>query len=1211
MAGPTFQPLDQTLLYLPQGATTANARAAYLLPSTVTNPPPNIDLSESLTTYGGVYLFFPVLPYSAVDPTVLGNFIADVQTFLEGTGQQTTLFLWIANPLSTGSGIVGTTQQATNQSGVVSTQQSNFIALTPNTNLRISGGTQITPSGDGSALVFTPAEDAPNVLLVTPNGSQEQQTIPLTDNMQLALLSGTLPSGCFTLCIAPGMDELAYLGAGLRYFATDLNPDSPPGFVKALPYPVFELGDEGTLPLFGVLDPLDALNPARAYFLFGTRSAPSTGPIGSYFRSALNAPLTIAPQAGAQLQFAVDVIAQTDNGQPDPTNPYYLTPAGEFQLALPAMAAESGQFAQYLMCGVSGVEYFQVPNGTTGVKFIPGFPGFSPATVQKSSQSLAQSDGPGDEPPTPSFKGLTPQALSSWAYLTGSEAYYAQPESSVLHQPDNTHPSFLSYLPVLSGQLTAPVTTATSDSVPQAFPLVPYAGVQPAVGLDYALYEAQVLNPTRRNAIYNINPAYKASSPGPDAATNATGTTPQGLLLQLADGDWEVLTLAQTPSADTLQICDCATGACPASTGPTSTDSVLLQLGDVKGALQAGLQTNQLFMVASSGSKLLANADVPSYQLTVQSWTDLEQSQAPVVPQAILDKLKPLEDKLFPCLKGYKAALQAALGSDYNTYAAVLVQVGASFGVTIASWHFDFSPYFWQNYQTLLIFKFIDSPFINLVQDTGSWASAADLNDDPASTQQALLAYLTDAQKSTDPNLKYFQDTVLNDPSWNGILALRARVPLSSLPAEIEGIAAGIDPSKFFAHHVGITVTPIQPDTMTPLNSTLFGLISYNDPADLTNEGVDYQFKVQNLSVLFVNSEVSNFASTIEVMINSLFGEPAQLQNSKIGNNIKLNGVYQKHGGSGSYTFSNSGNNVFQVTSQVLDTVVVNYAQFITIVPPGGVQVGEDVQTKFALTGDIAFKALPGFDIFSFGSDAGTGGLAYSGLAIDMAFAPDSPNQKTFSFDAQNILFNTALSVARPDSLYPHFPLKLTGLIQATQGQTPPKLNYMPVDSVLTGSQLSGGWFGLVFDLNLGSLGALAGQLGFVASLLLGWQPNPKNYTVYIGLQIPGATGGKREISLEGVVKLTFGDLRFVVAGEGAYILQMRNIALSVLSISFPPGQTDILLFGDPAGTDNSTLGWYAAYKKANQGGSGGSGQKALPPAPAAGPPQNGLPTPS
>ncbi|MEP7341100.1 MAG: hypothetical protein ABI977_25445 [Acidobacteriota bacterium] len=1167
MANPNFTRLQNTWLYLPEGTTPQQARSGYLLPTTVTEPPPTISLGDSLQTYAGWYLYFPVLPYSDVDPSLLTDFIGAVQTFLTGRSQRLTRFLWIFNPQTATSGISGMTLPATLQGGVWTIQQGQFLDLTPNTQLRISGGTQIKPSDDGTALVFTAATGAPNVLLVTPNGQQSQQTIAITGNITLAEFDATLtpfggatlPSGCFTLGTAPDLDELAYLGTGLRYFASDLNPDDPPGLIKALPYPIFALAGTDTLPLFGVADPLDPLNAARTFFLFGSDGTPLTTPVQSYFRSTLNVPVTLTPQSSARLLFAIDVIAKTENGQPDPTNPYYLTPAGDFALAINNSGGQSGSFANYLMCGYSGVEYFDVPSGSTRITFQPGKPAFSQANV--SATTLL-----------PVYSGLTGQGMTSWAYLDGGESYYAQPDSSVLHQPNARSSPFLSYLPALSGQLLTP------NGVQQSFPLAPYAGVQPAAGLNYADFETQVLNPSRRNQVYEINPNYGTSNTPPQAT--ASGTTMQGGMLQLESGDWEVLTLAQTPDA-----------------APATTTSKL-QLSNVQGALRAAMQTNQMFMVVSSGSKLLENAAIPNYRLTIQSWTDLEQSQNPVVPSAILTKLKPLEGQLFTSLSAYQSALQNTLGSDYATYANVLVQVGASFGVTIQSWWFDFSPYFWQEFNTLVIFKFINSPFIDLVNDTGSWTRAADLNDDPSSTQQSLLAFIKDAQQSTDPNLDYFRQTVLGDPSWNGVLVLRCRVPLSSLPAEIEGLAAGIDPSQFYAHHIGITVTPVVAganQTLTVQNSTLFGLINYNDPTDLSSTTADYQYKVLNLAVLFVNSEINNFSSVIELLVNRLFAEPATLQGSAIGNNLKLTGVYQKHGDSGSYVFQNQDNNVFQITSQVLNQVVINEAQFITVVPPGGEQIGQNVQTRFSFTGYLTFQALPGFDIFSFGTtgNESTGGLVYSALSVDLSFPPDNPSYQTFSFDAQRIAFNTALSVARPDSLYPRFPLKLTGLVQAKQGQTPATLNYMPVDSPLTGSLLSGTWFGLVFDLNLGSLGALAGQLGFVASLLLSWQPNTKKYTVYVGLQIPGATGGKREISLEGVIKLVFGDVRFVVAGQGAYILQLRNIALSLLSISFPPGQTDLLLFGDPTGKDNSTLGWYAAYLKANQG--GGSKSKESP----------------
>ena len=1184
MADAIFVQFEKSALYLPDSVPPAGARCAYLLPANVPTPP-SFTLAESLANAAGAFLFFAALPAEAG----LGAFSENVQTFL-ANAPTATRFVWISNPLTTGDGLLATTLQANTQSGHVTVKQVGFINLAPNILLRLTGGTQIS-APDSTALVFT-ATTSVNALLVAPGGVGQQQTLPLSGPATLPFFSVPFPAGCFTCELAPDLQQLGYLGVGPRYFSTDLNPDDPPGMVQAMPYPLFALGAGETLPLLGVADPLDQLNPARTYFQFGTAAGPLTTPPPSYLRSALNAPVALMPQSDARLVFAVDVNAVTDNGQPDPTGPYYLTPAGTFVATIQntagqntagqntagqntagqptagqptagqPTAGQSGQFANFLMCGFSGVEYFNLPAGSGTLRFEPGCPAFAAAT---------QPAGQNGSAPPPIFQPLSAQALTSWAYLQESEEYYAQPESSILHQPDAAHPAFLKYLPALAGQLTPPPTATAAPSGPlggvlQAFPLAPYAGVQPGPFQNYPAFEAQVLNPARRTAIYNINPNYAPNYANTTAklqtATPVSGTTPQGLLLQLAGNQWDELTLAQTPD-----------------NGQTS----LLQLSNVRGAMQAALQTNQLFAVVSSSAKLLANADIPNYKLTVQSWTDLEQSQNPPVTTDVLKKLKPLQDQPFTSLAAYQSALQAALGGDYQTYAALLVQVGASFGVTIQAWRFDLSPYFWHSYNTLLIFKFINSPFASLASDTTAWAQAGALNDDPTGTQQALLAFIREAQQSNDPNLAYFRDTVLNDPSWNGILALRVRVPLSALPAELEGVAAGIDPSQFFAHHIGITVTPVQSANgqLTAQNSTLFGLLRYNDPSDLSDQSSDYDFKVQSLSVLFVNSEVNNFASQIELLVNRLFAEPVQLQNSASGNNLKLTGFYQKHGNTGSYVFQNTDTNVYQVSSQVLDQVVISQAQFVTLV-----QNGPQVQTRFRLTGSLSFKALKDFDIFSFGaSDGGSGGLAYTNLSVDMSFPPDSPNHKTFAFDAQTIAFNTAASVARPASLYPRFPLKLSGLTQAATGQTPATLNFMPVDSPLTGSQLAPPWFGLVFDLNLGTLGALAGQAGFIAALLLGWQPNTAKPAIYIGLQIPGAKGGKREISLEGIIKLTFGDLRFVVAGPGAYILQLRNIALSVLSVSFPPGQTDLLLFGDPSGQDNSTLGWYAAYKKADQGG--------------------------
>jgi hypothetical protein len=58
------------------------------------------------------------------------------------------------------------------------------------------------------------------------------------------------------------------------------------------------------------------------------------------------------------------------------------------------------------------------------------------------------------------------------------------------------------------------------------------------------------------------------------------------------------------------------------------------------------------------------------------------------------------------------------------------------------------------------------------------------------------------------------------------------------------------------------------------------------------------------------------------------------------------------------------------------------------------------------------------------------------------------------------------------------------------------------------------------------------------------------------------------------------------------YVLGLHDITLSLLSLTFPPsGQTELLLFADPSGQGQTSLGWYAGYAKEP------AKKKAVPPA--------------
>ncbi|MBV9407267.1 MAG: hypothetical protein JO164_00485, partial [Candidatus Eremiobacteraeota bacterium] len=789
--------------------------------------------------------------------------------------------------------------------------------------------------------------------------------------------------------------------------------------------------------------------------------------------------------------------------------------------------------------------------------------------------------------------------------------YFAQPDSAVLHQPGGADAGFLSYLALPAGALppppvarssSSPVTLSlskglSSDGAPQPFPLAPYAGTAlPAVSFFRDL-ELKLLSPARRTAIAasGLPPASAARA---FAAVANRSTTPQGLLLERDGDDWTTLTLAQSQLADgtteDLNLHDVHGDLREALQSNqlflvASDATSFLNNASVEYAMSKAVR-DQLVLVAQVPSAVvdrLAPLDGTSYEhletyreavlrllspyvLTNNAMVNL--ALVPDFPAEAVDALKPLVGTTYPSYDAIATAIANVLTpTDYATWVQVVVgyaAVGFSmyqdqpvtygysmlayasrFHLTAAGYVFDLSPYSWSAYRTILIFKFANGRLRDLVDDTTTWANPTTFNASVPAVQQQLQATIAAADPA-DPDMQYFVETVLDDPGWNGILALSARVPLDGLPQELAGLAAGIDPAEFVAHHVGITVTPIVPDPTLGLAakpSTIFGLIDY-ESSGIADTTPAYQFEVLQLKVLLANSAVADFASKVQLLVNQLFGESAKLRGASA-SILTFLGTYVKSGtaGGGSYLFTNDDVNVFDMaTSATLDRIVVSRAQFVTLTPAAGADT-ELVESQFLLAGAIVFRAIAGFDVFSFGSDdpASNAGLTYTNLSVDLSFNSVTPSYKTFTFDTSAIAFDVATSTARAASLYRHFPLQLTGLSAGGAADTrPDKANFMPVQTPMAGSGgLRETWYGLTFSLNLGTPGALAAEIGFTAGFIAAWSPTDGALAVFIGLSIPGVKNGRRAISLQGVLTLNFGDLSFVVNGT-SYILEMRTITL-------------------------------------------------------------------
>jgi hypothetical protein len=509
--------------------------------------------------------------------------------------------------------------------------------------------------------------------------------------------------------------------------------------------------------------------------------------------------------------------------------------------------------------------------------------------------------------------------------------------------------------------------------------------------------------------------------------------------------------------------------------------------------------------------------------------------------------------------------------------------VGADSELVIANYQFALDPQQWRQHGTVMLVKNYRKPLSELIADPNTWVLGPQFNFNAAATQAQLIQIANQAHQAAQDGDEYFAafDAMLTDPAWNGILFLNAYVPLDGLPPELAGLAAGIDPANFMAHHVGINQTPLAAD-LSQHDSSLFGLINYADSRPLATSG--YDFVVRTLKIRFANSAIAAFTSQVALAVGELFGTAVTRQQPS-GNpaELDLDGYYQKHGDTGSYVFSEATPATFAASGDpVLSAVQVTKAQFATLTSPAQ---STTVQTAFSFWGALAFENLPvgdaatggqsTLDLFSYDS------LAYSGMKLWMSFPSSDPTTRIFSFDPSQMAFDIASSTARPDSLAAHFPVTPTGVLVSAANKTPGDYGLLPVDTDLDATPVAPTWFALSFDLNLGTLGALADSVGLVASLVLAWAPGQSGLPVFVGLKLPGAAGATNELTVEGVLKVTMFAVTLAYDGT-AFLLTFNGIALSLFGKSLPPGASfDIFIFGDPdPAAGANSLGWYGAYQK-------------------------------
>lgn len=835
----------------------------------------------------------------------------------------------------------------------------------------------------------------------------------------------------------------------------------------------------------------------------------------TWFRSLYGRSTIVAPQGPIGLVFNA-----AGEGA------FGLSPQGTFTMRfsdqqapeLTPLDVSAAQRDEKLSCGAVGTECIVVPAGTEV---------FTLELVAGQPSAAATCDGQ---------TGLGYETTTAWARLSAPVdlRYEAQPAGQgTLYDASKVSPGPIAILDYFR---PVPILLPPGGSAP-LLPLVPLAGLPQGEERCPIELETTAIAPARK-AVLAMTESARIEAGGhaprlPEGMVIGVGelrcaVTPGGLVATFDDTGWVDVSIAGFAEAD-------------AAFG----NSGRLRFAGPKGIanpLRDALQTSQQFIVFSN-------------------------------PEAIREFFSDRE-----------APLAGGEAIENNTR------------VTLRDWEFLLGPEHWGRHGTILIVKNTPTAMQDLIADSASWTAAAAFNKNVAAVSLTLQKIAREARAdraagrermamatggeagSEEHDLDFFVDTVLDSPDWNGFLFLNAA--LGSPPDDLAGMRAGIDPRQLFAHHIGVTQTPFTSiEDLAQRSSALFGLIRCADSRPLKSDGISYKFRVRELGVQFADSDIRNFRSTVDLAIGRIFGQATRLANDESPVSQMI-GTRHMRGTGAAYSFKSINRIELLLGGGPLRMVALEEGEFVTkVVPPKGAAQGI-TRTSFNFAGFLEFTCVgpaeaeaAQFDIFSFDQ------LAFSTLAVDMDFDVAQPDRPSYTFSIQNLDLIEAQSIARANSLFEGFPIKLDSLIYGTG--SPESQGSMTVQLPGEGDQeqLPKDWYGFTQVIDMGTLSDVTGAAGLKANLLVAWGPKRGQYYMGFNISGPSLSGLGMEFNLLGVLKLRAYALQ-LLNKQRQWTLMMTGLTLSAFGISIPPGGTfQFYIFGvaDPTGSGNS-LGWYGAW---------------------------------
>jgi hypothetical protein len=496
-------------------------------------------------------------------------------------------------------------------------------------------------------------------------------------------------------------------------------------------------------------------------------------------------------------------------------------------------------------------------------------------------------------------------------------------------------------------------------------------------------------------------------------------------------------------------------------------------------------------------------------------------------------------------------------------------------------------------FDPLVVIKYADRSIADLAQDESQWILRDTFSD--GTTRDRFQKEICKAIGGTvcktihkteiDPLREPLKQR-LQDPNWNGLLLLDALLPLTGIPEQMRAIAGGLPP-YIDVPYAGLDVTGIDPDQSDdkPWKSALFGLMQHDkqDIAFSTDKNSGIGMRVTKLVVRVENDGIERFDCTLELRLPGLFDVTAANPEA----DLKLDGRYESTVIDGrrreTYTFEAAQ----EVTKTFSASNVVKSATFRRMCLVTHSAQDKQTQGSFIIDGSIAFNKVLDADLF------GIEALDFTDLGIDLAFLVGNLGKLELSLNYQKLkfdldLFNSGNGRRKLPGFMNAFPLKLRGFRFGDFKL--PELGFFDLGSLAPADafQLSDAFkFGHDFDLDLGSLGALAEKLDrFKLQILLGWKPNfddSKAWTdIAAGFRIDfGKGGGGFDLGVQGILRLWAEKFNLKRIGD-IFMLSADDCHIDILGKTLPEqGQEfSLYLFANPkGGAPFERLGWFANFQ--------------------------------